>query len=74
MNNMVIEIEKMLYGDYRVQVWDDELNSQLDREYFCCGYDSALLTAYNIRTLPNFEELPIQYRDIGTFQVVDIKS
>lgn len=44
-----ISIERMLFGDYRVQVWNEELNSLLDREYFCHGYESALLTAEGIK-------------------------
>ncbi len=42
---MHIEIEKMMFGDYRVQIWDEHLDSMLDREYFCRGWGSALLTA-----------------------------
>lgn len=63
MNKTHIEIEKMLFGDYRVQVWDETLDSLLDREYFCRGYASALMTAIEIRTLPNFEMLDIWYRN-----------
>lgn len=60
-----IEIEKMLFGDYRVQVWDENLNSMLDREYFCRGYMSALMTANQIRTISaGFEYLPIYSRDL----------
>lgn len=44
-----IEIEQMMFGDYRVQVWDENLQSMLDREYFCRGYDSAMETAKEIR-------------------------
>lgn len=57
-----IEIEQMMFGDYRVQVWDENLSSMLDREYFCRGFDSALLTALNIRTLPSFEKFDIYAR------------
>ena len=57
-----IEIEQMLFGDYRVQVWDENLNSMLDREYFCRGKLSATLTALKIRTLPGFEKLDIYLR------------
>lgn len=63
MNKTHIEIEKMMFGDYRVQVWDETLDSLLDREYFCRGYQSALLTAIEIRTLPNFGRLNIYYRN-----------
>lgn len=63
---MKIEIERMLFGDYRVQVWDENLNSALDREYFCRGYASALMTALDIRTLPGFEKLDIYSRDMDT--------
>lgn len=69
---MVIEIEKMLFGDYRVQVWDSSLNSLLDREYFCRGYDSAVLTAYNIRTLETFNKFPIQYREVDNITLLNI--
>lgn len=68
---MTIEIEKMLFGDYRVQVWDENLSSALDREYFCRGYASALMTAYEIRSLPNFEMLPIYYREIDRLELID---
>lgn len=63
---MIIEIEKMMFGDYRVQVWNINLQSELDREYFCRGYESALLTAREIRNLnEKWKELPIFYRDIS---------
>lgn len=68
---MHIEIEQMLFGDYRVQVWDDRLSSCLDREYFCRGYASALLCAHEIRTLPGFERLDIYYRSIDKVEMVD---
>lgn len=42
---MEILIEPMLFGDYRVGVWDDKLNPMLDKEYFCRGLESAILTA-----------------------------
>jgi len=67
---MHIEIEKMLFGDYRVQVWDENLNSRLDREYFCRGYASALFTAIDIRTLDGFSELPIYYRDMDNLSEI----
>ena len=70
-NNMHIEIEKMLFGDYRVQVWNKELQSELDREYFCRGWDSALLTALNIRTLPGFENLDIYSRELDKLELVN---
>lgn len=60
---MHIEIEPMLFGDYRVQVWNKDLDSELDREYFCRSYASALLTAIDIRTLPRFADLQIFVRD-----------
>ena len=68
---MTIEIEKMLFGDYRVQVWNEDLNSELDREYFCRGFDSALLTALNIRTLGSFEKLDIYYRDMDKLELLN---
>lgn len=68
---MHIEIEKMLFGDYRVQVWDKDLNSALDREYFCRGYPSALLTAFEIRTLDGFEKLDIYSRELDEVKLVD---
>lgn len=68
---MTIEIEKMLFGDYRVQVWDENLSSALDREYFCRGFDSALLTALNIRTLPSFETLDIYHRDMDKLELIN---
>jgi len=40
-----ILVEPMLYGDFRVAVWDENLCGLLDREYFCRGLDSAILTA-----------------------------
>lgn len=63
-NKIHIEIEKMLFGDYRVCVWDENLNELLDKEYFCRGYESAfIMTAVNIRTLPSFADLPIWSRN-----------
>lgn len=62
MNQKQIEIEQMLFGDYRVQVWDENLNSLLDREYFCRGYDSAVLTARRIKQ-DMFPKLDIKFRD-----------
>lgn len=61
MNIPHIEIEKMLFGDYRVQVWDENLNSQLDREYFCRGIKSAVETANEIKK-DLYPELEIYYR------------
>lgn len=62
-----IQIEKMLYGDFRVQVWDKNLNSLLDKEYFCCGFNSALQTAMSVKLDSNhqdFKDLPIYlYQD-----------
>lgn len=60
-----IAVEKMLFGDYRVQVWDSNNDSCLDREYFCRGKESAVLTAFEIqRSL--FGGLPIYiYSDTG---------
>lgn len=59
---MEILIEPMLFGDYRVNVWDENLNSMLDREYFCRGILSAQLTAEAVRQ-DLFPELPIKYFD-----------
>lgn len=69
---MHIEIEKMLFGDYRVQVWNKELQSELDREYFCRGWGSALLTALDIRTLPRFEKLEIYSRDLDNVEKIEL--
>lgn len=66
-----IEIERMLFGDYRVQVWDENLQSLLDREYFCRGYASALLTALEIRTLEGFAELPIYSRELDKVELIN---
>jgi len=68
---MHIEIEKMMFGDYRVQVWEEDLQSALDREYFCRGYDSALLTALHIRELDGFEKLDIKYRELGKVETIN---
>lgn len=68
---MHIEIEKMLFGDYRVQVWDENLNSALDREYFCRSYGSALLTALEIRSLNSFRELDIYFRDMDGVKLIN---
>jgi len=67
-----IEIEEMLFGDYRVQVWDENLCSMLDREYFCRGYESALATAYAIRTLESFSKFDIYFRSSKDFELIDI--
>lgn len=71
MENSRIEIEKMLFDDYRVQVWDKDLMSLLDREYFCRGYASALLTAREIRTMEKFAQLPIYYRQLDEVKLID---
>lgn len=63
-NTPGIEIEKMLFGDFRVQVWDENFNSLLDREYFVRGFESAVLTAENIQ-FDLFPKLPIYYRELG---------
>lgn len=68
---MHIEIEKMLFGDYRVQVWNESLNSELDREYFCRGYTSAFMTALQIRSLGGFGKLDIFSRDMDEVTLVD---
>lgn len=68
---MHIEIDKMLLGDYRVQVWDKNLSSALDREYFCRGYASALMTAYEIRSMESFEGLPIYYRELEVVTLIE---
>lgn len=59
---MRIEIEKMMFGDYRVQVWDKNLDSALDKEYFCRGIESAFLTAIEIQN-NLMQGLPIYSRD-----------
>jgi hypothetical protein len=68
--NKHIEIEQMLFGDYRVQVWNDRFDSELDREYFCRGELSAKLTAFEIRSLPSFETLDIYIRQGGAEPVL----
>lgn len=65
-----IEIEKMLFGDYRVQVCDKNLNSMLDREYFCRGFGSAILTAENIKNIKKFENLPIYFRNMDNVKLL----
>lgn len=57
-----IEIERMMFGDYRIQVWDTNFSSMLDREYFCRGYESAILTAIEIED-SLFKGLSIYYRE-----------
>ena len=61
---MEILIEPMLFGDFKVNVWDDNLNSMLDKEYFCRGYPSAFLTAQEIKA-SLFPELSIRIYDNG---------
>lgn len=68
MNVPHIEIEKMLFGDYRVQVWDDKLDSQLDREYFCRGIKSAFETAKEVKK-DLFPELEVFYRNGDTTEL-----
>lgn len=58
-----IEVEQMLFGDFRVQVCDERKESLLDREYFCRGYDSAIETAKLVKK-DLFPELPI-YKIVG---------
>ncbi len=64
----------MLFGDYRVQVWRDDLTSALDREYFCRGYDSADKTALEIRNIsPEFSKLSIWIRELDDlWEVFDL--
>ena len=54
-----ILIEKMLFGDYRVGVWDENLNSMLDKDYFCRGLPAAILTAQAVKN-DLFPELEIE--------------
>lgn len=68
-----IEIEKMLFGDYRVQVWDEQLDSMLDREYFCRSWESALMTAICVQ-LDFYPELYIYSREMGTVEVVRLPA
>jgi len=69
---MHIEIERMMFGDYRVQVWNKELQSELDREYFCRGYTSAYQTAIEIRNISSkFSKLPIFLRE--TDELIDLE-
>lgn len=58
-----ISIEKMLFGDYRVQVWNLNLDSMLDREYFCKGFNSALETAMALKMdkESQFKDFPIYF-------------
>lgn len=70
MHKEAIEIEKMLFGDYRVQVWDKDLDSRLDREYFCRGWVSALYTAKDLQSTM-FKGLPIQFRDGDVVTLVE---
>ena len=58
----LIEVEQMLFGDFRVSVWGKNLEGLLDKEYFCRGELSAIMTAQEIRTLPSFEKLDIWFR------------
>jgi len=53
-----ILIEQMPFGDYRVGVWDENLNSLLNKEYFCRGYPSAFATAMEIKA-DLFPDLPM---------------
>lgn len=65
-----IEIEQMLFGDYRVNVWDDKSNSLLDREYFCHGYESAYITALGIKQ-NMFKDVPIYYRKLDETKKIE---
>lgn len=67
MNNKPhILIEPMLFGDYRVGVWDENLNSMLDKEYFCRGELSAIITAKLVQQ-DLFPDLKIiNYKNIPT--------
>lgn len=56
-----IEIEPMLYGDYRISVWDDDNEPLLDKPYFCRGLQSAYLTATTVRD-EMFKDLKIYIR------------
>ena len=73
MQQKQIEIEKMMFGDYRVQAWDENLESMLDREYFCRGLGSAMLTAkYVKRDL--FPNLPVFIREVDNLREIDIEQ
>jgi len=58
-----ILIEKMIFGDYRVCVWDENLSMMLDKNYFCRGILSARLTAVEVQN-DLFPELKIYEHDI----------
>lgn len=60
-----ILIEPMLFGDYKVNVWDESLNSLLDKEYFCRGMNAAINTAVSVKT-DFFPELEILIQDHKT--------
>lgn len=66
---MHIEIEKLLFGDFRVQVWDDNFVGQLDREYFCRGLLSAIMTADKVQS-DMFPHLTILKREGDELTVV----
>lgn len=55
-----VEITQMLYDHYAVDIWDENLESTLDRQYFCAGYMSALFTAGVIE-----DGRPVYLRKIG---------
>lgn len=59
----------MLFGDYRVQVWDENLSSMLDREYFCRGFESATKTALLVKT-DLFPGLSVYARENGSFYLL----
>lgn len=62
---MEILIEPMLFGDYRVAVYDEKQNSILDKDYFCRGILSAELTAGLIKR-DLFPEAEIKIFDNST--------
>lgn len=55
-----IAVEPLLFGDYRVQVWDEHCESMLNREYFVRGLTAATLTAENIKK-DMFKNLEIRF-------------
>jgi hypothetical protein len=69
-----IAIELMMFGDYRVQVWDENKNSMLDREYFCKGFASAEQTAFQLQTQTNLPLYIYNFDNILSMGYVTIKS
>lgn len=60
-----ILIEPMMFGDWRVAVWDENLNGMLDKDYFIRGEQAAIMVALEVKK-DLFPDLEIYRSDVDT--------